>query len=230
MGLIRTNQCFDLRVVAAAAIFVALLQAPAHAARFFDFSGSAGLDGDQPTLDLDFGDVTATASATAYNPHADKTHEAWVGQYSKGLGVTNNVFWVDTWYGGGYWVSTDGSHTVDGKGWDDTLWLDFSKPIEFTSVKFSYIGYFHEDVRILDGDGNVLGDFDLSDIKYSWHHAHLDISDLDYTGTTLGLEAYGKHDSWKVKGIKGYVVPSPVAAGTGLALLLGILARRQRMN
>lgn len=227
----KSTPTMKFRAVAVAAVAAAtmlMIHTPAEADRLFDLHGNAGLDWDQPTLDFDFGEVTATASATAYDPDTGEVHDGWVGQYRGGLGVTNSRKWKSNWFGkGGYWVSEDGSHTVDGRGWDDTLWLTFSKPIAFSAIQFSHIDLVGEDVSILDGDGNELGDFDLSEL-WHWGYAYLDISGLDYTGTTLGLHAYGNHDNWKVKGVKGHIVPTPAAAGAGLVLLLGIMARRQR--
>ncbi|MEM1108782.1 MAG: hypothetical protein AAGH99_08845 [Planctomycetota bacterium] len=173
-------------------------------------------------------DVTITAHATAKDPKTNKTykHNVYVGQYSNGLGVSNSVY-RNKW---GQLRSNDGSHTVDGKGYDDTLWLSFTNPFKITGAVFNYVGKYYDDVKVVDGDGKSLGWFNLSRIANKWGQAHLDLSGLDYSGTTIGFAAVGNHDSFKVKAVKGHVVPTPSAAAAGLLGLAALTARRRRQT
>lgn len=186
-----------------------------------------GYDGLAKSHTYVYDDVTITAHATATKGNKDKV--AHVGQYSNGLGVTNSVKTYKNWWGQTrtYSASGDG-HFVDGKGHDDTLWLDFSSPFKLTGAVFTYVGkYKTEGVNLVDGDGDSLGWFNLSkSSKYGV--AHLDLTGLDYTGETIGFTATGKHDDWKVKAVKGHAVPTPSAAAAGLLGIAALSARRRR--
>lgn len=173
-------------------------------------------------------DVTITAHATAAKGKKHN-HTAHVGEYSNGLGVTNHVKSYKTWWGQTKTYSTSGDgHFVDGKGHNDTLWLDFSSPFKLTGAIFSYVGKKQtEGVNVVDGDGQNLGWFNLSKVS-NWGVAHLDLTGLDYTGSTIGFTAKGNNDDWKVKGVKGHAVPTPSAAAAGLLGLAAISARRRR--
>ncbi|MEM9418808.1 MAG: hypothetical protein AAGA25_07145 [Planctomycetota bacterium] len=203
----------------------ALTATSAHAgstAKTYYLNGYGGL---AKSHTIEYSDVDITATATAYDPKTKKTydHNVYVGQYSNGMGVTNNVYRTKRGL-----RSTDGSHTVDGKGYDDTLWLSFSKPFEITGAMFTYVSRRYEDVKIVDGYGDTLGYYDLSKLAYRSGYAYLDLTDLGYTGDKIGFTAYGNHDSWKVKGVKGHAVPTPSAAAAGLIGLIGLAARRRR--
>ncbi|MEM7625340.1 MAG: MYXO-CTERM sorting domain-containing protein [Planctomycetota bacterium] len=206
----------------AAAAFVA---APAHAGSAHYLTGHGGLATSHTIVS---GDVTITATASAYNPGKQETHSAHVGQYRYGMGVTNGVY-KNKW---GRTRSTDGSHTVDGKGWKDTLWLSFDKPFEVLGAVFSYVDG-NDGVNVVDGDGGLLGSYGLGSLRNKWGIAHLDLSELEYTGTKIGFTARDSNDDWKVKAVKGEpghteAVPTPSAAAAGLLGLAALSARRRR--
>lgn len=210
-----------LALSAAAAVAFVAPSADAGSVHYLD--GKGGL-AKSHTIVSDGVTITATATATK-NGKSEKAH---VGQYSHGLGVTNSVYKYKNWWGQTKIGTTDGSHTVDGKGMDDTLWLSFDSPFQVAGAIFTYVGSRNkEGVTVLDGDGNTLGRYNLSKIA-KCGVACLDLSDLDYTGTKIGFAATGNHDSWKVKGIKGHAVPTPSAAAAGLIGLAGLAARRRR--
>ena len=206
-----------------AATALGFAAAPAVAGSATYLNGNGGL----ATSHAIAGDgVTITATATSYNPHDGSTHDAYVGQYSHGLGVTNNVTLKETKWGSRYNVG-DGSHTVDGKGWDDTVWLSFDKEFEVTGAIFTYVADKYEDVRVIDADGIILGDYNLSGIS-DCGVACLDLSDLGFTGKKIGFTAYGDGDSWKLAGVKGTAVPTPSAAAAGLLGLAAVAGRRRK--
>lgn len=208
----------------AAAAFVA---APAHAGSTHYLNGNGGLATSHTIVS---GDVTITATATAYDPKKKETHSAHVGQYRHGLGVTNSVYKNKR----GQIRTNDGSHTVDGSGYKDTVWLSFDKPFQVMGAIFSYVDR-NDDVKVLDGDGNSLGSFSLGKIADCWGLACLDLSSLDYTGTKIGFMAAGSNDDWKLKAVKGEpgkteAVPTPSAAAAGLLGLAALGARRRRRH
>ncbi|MEM6458192.1 MAG: hypothetical protein AAF710_02240 [Planctomycetota bacterium] len=205
----------------------AVVSAPsADAASAHALNGYGGL---KKSHTFHYDDVDITAYGTAYDPKTKKTysHNVYVGQYGGGLGVSNGVskkkFWGQT-----YLSSSDGSHTVDGKGYNDTLWLSFSKPFQMVGAAFTHVGKYYEDVKVVDGDGYTLGWYDLSSLANKWGHAYLDLSGLDYTGDKIGFTAVGNYDSWKLKAVKGHAVPTPSAAAAGLLGLAALSARRRR--
>lgn len=210
-----------LALTAAAA--TAFISPSAEAGSVHYLNGNGGL-AKSHTIVSDGVTITATATATQYG----NTEKAHVGQYSTGLGVTNSVYKYKTWWGQTKTGTTDGSHTVDGQGMDDTLWLSFDSPFQVAGAIFSYVGKYGEGVTVLDADGNSLGRFDLSAIANHSQFAVLDLSSLEYSGTKIGFAATSNHDSWKLKGVKGHAVPTPSAAAAGLIGLVGLAARRRR--
>ena len=150
---------------------------------------------------------------------------AVVGQYSNGLGVSNNTYGCYTYYT----CTTDDKHTVDGSYWDDFLILSFSQDVQLTSADFSYFGD-HDDFRLfydLNGDG-VLGDEDFITYKKDSDP----FFDFPVVSTSLiGFVATGSNDSWKLKSVHGHVSPVPLPA-SGLMLIAGLgalgAARRRR--
>ena len=210
-----------LAVTAAAA----LAAAPAQAGSAHYLNGHGGLATSHTIVSSD---VTITATATAYDPKKKQHHEAHVGQYRHGLGVTNNVYTNKR----GQTRTTDGSHTVDGKGWKDTVWLSFDKPFQVMGAIFSYVDR-NDGVNVVDADGKLLGSYGLSRIADCWGLACLDLSGLEYTGTKIGFTARDSNDDWKLKAVKGdpshtEAVPTPSAAAAGLLGLAALSARRRR--
>ncbi len=210
---------------AAAFAFAAPAAHAGSTAKTYDLRGNGGL---AKTHTFVHEDVTITAHATA-SKNKNHEHSAHVGQYSNGLGVTNHVKTYKNWKGQTKTYSTTGDqHFVDGKGHDDTLWLDFSSPFKITGAIFTYVDKYCEGVTVVDADGNNLGWHNLSSVANKWGVAHLDLTGLDYTGDSIGFKATGNHDAWKVAGVKGHAVPTPSAAAAGLLGLAALSARRRR--
>jgi len=213
---------------AAALTFAAPAAQAGSTINTYDLRGNGGL---AKTHTFVYDDVTITTHATAAKGKK-QNKSAHVGQYRSGLGVTNSVKTYKNWRGQTktYSASGDG-HFVDGKGHDETLWLDFSSPFKITSAIFSYVGkYKTEGVNVVDGDGKSLGWRNLSSVTNKWGYAHLDLAGLDYTGDSIGFQATGNHDAWKVAGVKGHAVPTPSAAAAGLLGLAALSARRRRQT
>ncbi len=187
-----------------------------------------GFNGDSASIQDANGDTVSgyTTSGNEYDANA------LVGQYSNGLGVTNNAYscW---WFGV---CSTDNYHTVDGSNWDDFLTLSFSQAIQLTSASFSYFGN-KDDFRLfydISGDG-VLGDDDFITYKEDDNP----FVDFPVISTSLiGIVATDKNDRWKLKSVHGNILPPPpppsvipLPAG-GLLLLTGLgafgLMRRRK--
>ena len=211
--------------VASAALTFAGTSAQAASATYFN-----GFGGLAPSYEFTHDDGTKiTATASAWDPNAKKTKEAYVGQYIIGLGVTNSVTEHQGWHGT-YYSSNDGSHAVDGKGYDDTLWLNFDRAFDVIGAMFSYVDK-NDDVKIVDENHNVLGNFDLGDYNFLGF-AYLDLSSLNFSGTKIGFKATGNNDNFKVKGIKGSAtpnaVPTPTAAAAGILGLGALITRRRR--
>ncbi|MEO1237128.1 MAG: MYXO-CTERM sorting domain-containing protein [Planctomycetota bacterium] len=217
------KQMFPTFALSAAAA-VAFVAAPAHAGSVYGLHGNGGL---KKSHILNYSDVDITATASAWDPKKDVVHGAHVGQYRHGLGVTNSVYYKNTWWGGKQLKTNDGSHTVDGKGYDDTVWLSFSKDFKLHGATFTYVGSKHEDVKVVNEYGQTLGRYDLSEIA-SNGVAHLNLHGLGFKGDKIGFTAYGDKDSWKLKSVKGHAVPTPSAAAAGLLGLAALVARRRR--
>ena len=145
----------------------------------------------------------------SYDPNA------LVGQYSHGLGVTNNTWSCHIWT-----CSTDNKHTVDGSYWDDFLVFSFSHHVQLTSADFRYFNTSHDDFRLFydwNGDGE-LGDDDFITYKYEDDPFY----DFPIISTDLiGFVATDHNDSWKLKSIHGHVAPIPLPA-TAFMLLAGL--------
>lgn len=198
----------------------------AHAESVYWLQGSGGLKTEH-LFEFDDG-LSITASAKSYDPWDDQFRQAYVGRYSNGLGVTNSVYHYQNPY---HFQTTDGSHTVDGRGFDDRLILDFNLDTHITGISFGYIYDPDEEVTLYGDDNQYLGQFNLG--KQANHHGYvtLDLEDLNYSGQKLALAATHKDSGWKVKSLHVTAVPSPAAFGAGLVgLTMLTMSRRRRAS
>ena len=193
-----------------------LAAAPAQAASTTYFGGFGGLSTSHSFMTSDGVDITATA--TSHQPGRNIHHDSQVGQYLFGLGVTNTQKTRS--------LGKD-SHKVDGKGWNDTVWLEFSESFSLEKVLFSYVDC-NDDVRIVDQDHNVLAQINLGHQPGIWGFVNVDVSGFNIAGSKIGFTAFGSNDDWKLKGVQGHAVPTPSAAAAGVLGLAALAARRRR--
>ena len=163
-----------------AALGMALFSSQASAVTI-NFAGNGGLAN---SYSFSSGGVGVDVTATTFNNSGPTGDFAYVGQYSRGLGVTSH-------YGD--------SHQVDGRNRNDLLIFDFDQQVTLKSVKFSYVDRY-DDFRFFFQD---LGSGDLVDFG-----TQVDIPGTGFatyvfaslwTGTKFGIGAYGKYDNFKVK-------------------------------
>jgi len=206
-----------IKTVMLTAVALLIAAAPVSADSVVHLNGHGGL---KWQYDYTVDGVEIDVTASSYNPYNGNTYNSYVGQYSNGMGVTN--------------TGNRDAHFVDGSGWKDTIWFTFDACVEFTGAKFTYVDHYNDEVDVVDADGSVLGSYNLSHLRKSGGHAYLDLSDKDFSGEKFGLRAYDSSDDWKVKAIKFHekitAIPSPAAAGTGLAMLGGLVLRRRRQE
>ena len=187
--------------------------APASAASVDLSSGHASV---QKSLNLQLDDGLAfEVSASSTWSRSGDSRDAWVGQWGRGLGVSNGV-WDD--------------HRVDGRRGTDTLWFDFATGFTPTGVTLTYVSdHRYETLRLLDGDGETIGDFNALALCGE-DTAFVDFSSIgDASYARFGISAIGRNSAFKVEGLQGVsAVPTPTAAAAGIALLVGGACRRRR--
>lgn len=196
---------------------------------FIDFRGSGGL---AKSYEFSAGGMSVTATGASIDRdgvvHVD---DVYVGQYGHGLGVSNSVYVT----GGGGLASNDGSHTVDGSGYKDILWLEFDQAVWFKTVFFGYTNS-GDRMKLLNDNSDVLGTYSLSSVGNGYYAVTFPGDGI--ADTVFGLKAPGKCDGWKVTGAcvspipdppPGQVVPTPAAFGAG-ALLFGLLGFRRKLR
>jgi hypothetical protein len=183
------------------------------------------------SITLDGADLSVTAAAGSFTDIAFSSNtinkatfasDPRIGQYVGGLGVVNS--------------SGDGSHTVDGLGFDDFVQLSFSEDVNLNSLRFNFFQQRRTDeqFRIIfdtSGDGSIgVGDF----ISQSLTAANPFNFTTQFVGSVFGIVALGDSDDWKLAGVSGTFAPAPVPLpAAGLLLLaglggLGAMSRRKR--
>jgi hypothetical protein len=202
----------------AIALVVAAAGAASAATATFDFRGNGGhassytFEADGLSLD-----VTAFRYSDSYAPAGD----AYVGQWSNGLGV---------------WARGDSDHQIDGYGKNDALVFSFATPIErLHSVTFHYTDW-NDDFELFveDGSGwNRVGEAAVPNDLWDWDDHSTYTFAGDYSGSLFAIGAKGHNDDFKVRGMTvDWNEPAPIPLPAGAVLLLsgvaGLAAARRR--
>lgn len=209
--------------IAGVATVVGLLSASGAGAASLTFdlqgSDSTNFNSLPSAFSLTLGGVTATFDAKAIEKATfDATHitggtlrDAHIGRYGGGAGVVNSI--------------GDGSHTVDGAGWDDFIQITFDKLVTITSISFGYYDRY-DDFRILtdaSGDGALgIGDAFGAEVQVSTNNPYSGFGGLKTD--IFGVAAFGTNDSWKLKSVTVDYTPAPVPLPAAAPLLIGGLA------
>lgn len=209
--------------IAGLATVLGILSASAAGAASLTFdlqgSDSTNFNSLPSSFSLTQGGVTATFDAKAIqNATGNGTHitggtlhDAHIGRYGGGAGVVNSI--------------GDGSHTVDGGGWDDFIQITFDKVVTITSISFGYYDRY-DDFRILtdaSGDGALgIGDAYGAEVKVSTNNPYSGFGGLKTD--IFGVAAFGSDDSWKLRSVTVDYTPAPVPLPAAAPLLIGGLA------
>ena len=180
---------------------------------YLDFSGHQGLDSSY-TFSRDGLSVSAEGASWTGSMMKTAADGVLVGQYSHGLGIRN--------------AHTDNSHTVDGYGWQDILVLSFNQDVWLKKIYFGYSNS-GDKARLLAADlTSDLGTYSLSSVGSGYYKVELPGEGL--VGRTFGIQAPGRYDSFKVKGVKVHSVPTPAAGLAGMSLLGLLVLKRRRLR
>jgi len=203
-----------IRLSAAAIAALVFHTAPAlGASTFFDFTGSGGL-GSSHAFFAGGVDVTATGGTFDLTT-GDYFAGQMVGRQAQGLGVTNAR-------------QPNDSHTVDGYNgtYSDILILDFGKAVTLDTLHLT-LTHKGDKLEVFDADLTTsLGFYAVVAGADRWHFI-VNLGGL--TGTTFGIRAPGRGDSWAVAGAEAQVAAMPTpAAGLGGLVLLGLVIARSR--
>jgi len=185
----------------------------AHAGSDYTFIDFRGNDGHAYSHTFSEGGLSVTATGGSFDwDNKLVTDGVKVGQWSHGLGVKNSP--------------GDNSHTVDGSGWDDVLFLNFDSTVWLKRIYFGYTG--KDQVKVWTGDlAEVVGTYEFN--YFGGGYYYVDLPGQGVAGNSFGLEAPTRRDSWKVAGVKAHPVPSPVAGLAGMALLGLVVTARRRL-
>lgn len=188
-----------------AIVAVALLSTAAQAATKFTLYGTGG---SKTSHSFTKDGLTLTATATA-NGNSAKVYQSVFG-----LGV--NSHFLD-------------NPQVDGLIKKETLWLTFDNTVSLAKLKFAFTDFIGKSnkVRLLDGQGDLIGDMTLSTNNQILGFKTLDLLGYDLKGEKFGLTVTDYDDSFKLKTLEAAVVPVPAAAPVGLAMMAGFAAIRR---
>ena len=196
----------------------------------FDLQGSGGSYSSLPSsvslTDAATG-LTMTADAKAFRQlhrsgstilASSDIVDAKLGQYAGGAGVYNSA--------------ADSSHTVDGYGWKDFIELSFDQDVSISSLTFGYFDHYDGFSVLTDvnGDGQI-GAGDTIGARMDIPNSGSVFGSVDLlAGDVLGVGAFWKIDSWKLKSVtvnfedNTNVQPPAVPLPAGGVLLLTGLA------
>ncbi|WP_299842363.1 VPLPA-CTERM sorting domain-containing protein [uncultured Roseovarius sp.] len=221
---------FTTLITAAAIGFFA---AGANAATVtFDLQGSdrGNYDSLPSSFSMTQGSLTGNFDAKSFSKVSGRN-----GKITSGTVVDGRI---GRYYGGAGVLNSrgDGSHTVDGNGWDDFIQISFTQSVLIKSISFGYYDawdYF----RILtdaSGDGAIgVGDSYSAAYQLFNHNPFTGFAGL--RTNVFAVASFGNKDSWKLKSVtveyddpNGGVVPLPAAGWLMLGALGGLGALRRR--
>ena len=233
--------------IAAFAVVTTAATAASAATVTFDLNGndSTNFNKLDSSFDITEGGLTATFDGKAFRS-LDVNGES-VGQlgYSENGTITDADIrdgHIGRYYGGVGIVNSagDGSHTVDGRGWDDFVQISFGQDILVDSISF---GFFDKSDRFRviadkNNDDEIgVGDFLSNTVDIPGNGTFTDASLTNFFGSTntFAIGAFGYHDSWKLQSItvsytEMAAVPLPASGLLLLAGFGGLAAMRRRQK
>jgi hypothetical protein len=230
--------------VIAAAAAIAMLAGAASAATVhatINLTGNAGLE---DSLEFTQDGLKLTVTGHLLNSDGSIGSQEKIGQYSNGLGVTNDDEYVTkykpVWNSQAkkfewveYKVYTD-AHFVDGRGKNEVVQFLFDKVVEIKQVWFTYNDSGEEFAfTVVDGDkgGTYFPGIDIPGKNFYSSY----VFSKEWLATTFGIGATGKFDEFKIKKIAvSYedapppVIPLPAAGWLLIAGLGGLAALRRK--
>lgn len=198
-------------------------------------SSEVGVAGNSKSFTSDTGGLGVTARAYSTPSGTGPLQSAYLGTYTLGLGVTNNVNSTGT-------TTTDDYHTVDNSGWVDYVVFKFSVALQAGTVSLSAFG--DTDIQVWTAnsvsDINFVG-ANLNSAQFTNHGVFLSSTNQNrtVTFTNFGAANYlivaaapsaGQDDSFKIASLTVKATPGPIA-GAGIPALLalgGVLLMRRR--
>jgi hypothetical protein len=144
--------------------------------------------------------------------------DAKIGRYSGGAGVVNSP--------------GDGSHTVDGSGWDDFIAITFPQTVFVRQIEFGFTSRKDDFVILTGGTSEKLGEAGTR--IYGKYDIPSDESTRWWFATEqFGVGAFDHDDSWKLDTVKVKYeemapVPLPAAGWLLIAGLGGLAALRRK--
>jgi hypothetical protein len=231
---------FSTLVAAAAMSLAAGMASATTIYSTFDLTGHLGL---QDELGFEQDGLRLTATGHLLNGDGSIGSLEKIGQYSNGVGVTNDdeFVWDYKWkYTSNGWEKdwykkyTD-AHFVDGKGFDEVVKFVFDKVVKIEKIWFSY-NEAGDDFAFTVLDGANAGAFYATvGIPGTSFYSSFTFT-KEILASMFGVGATGKYDEFKIKKIKvSYedhpeVIPLPAAGWLMVAGLGGLAALRRKKN
>lgn len=219
------------KTVVASAASAVLFAGGAHAltTTTLYLGGNGGLD---DSHSYSSGSLTLDLTGHLQNVDGSIGSQEKIGQYSAGVGVTNNDEWAwqCSFYGGCGYVPSD-EHFVDSTGPDEVVKFLFNMDVTIEKIWFTYVDY-QDDFSFAVFDGSTVTDY--------WADVELDNSfyasytfGSDWTSNMFGIGAAGNGDAFKIKAIQvSYddtpAVPLPAAGWLLLGAFGGVGALRRK--
>jgi len=173
---------------------------------FFTDSVGDGPTGEIEGFDVEWFDTTNTISLIASGTTSFGARAVDIDQF--GIGVDGGPFDDDD---------------IDGRGPDETLWLNFGMDVRVLSITLDNIGSNDDGFINLDALSILNGDLPNSEF--------IDLSGDNYSGSLLSFGVRGFNDDYKVRKVEVYK-QVPDSGSTALLLgagftILGLISRRR---